>query len=119
MTGGFSVEVEQMTDDIHAVNVQGELDQATAEQLRRPLGESIEAGIRGLMIDLSDCEFIDSTGLALLVDARQRMTGQDADGAFSLCCPNSQVRRLLEITALDQAMGLYDSRDEALAALRR
>lgn len=118
MANGFSVEVERVEDNVHAVSVQGELDQATADQLRQPLGAAIDAGARAVMIDLSDCDFIDSTGLAILVDARQRLVKAGVNGAFSICCPNSQVRRLLEITAMDEAMGLFDSRDQALAALR-
>jgi anti-anti-sigma regulatory factor len=39
-------------------------------------------------------------------------------GRFTICCPDPQVHRLLEITGLDRAMGVYEDRAEALAMLR-
>jgi anti-anti-sigma factor len=98
--------------------VTGELDLHTTPQLAEKLEES-EGG--GVLIDLSSCEFIDSTGIGLLVRTWQRLDEPDGNGParFALCGLSDQVRRLLEITGLRSSISTYLSRDEAVAELRR
>ena len=86
---------------------------------RRPSRAAQGAGRRcstrptAVLVDLSDCEFIDSTGLGLLVEAKRRLS--EDRRRFGVCCPDEDVRRLLELTGIDEAVGLFNSRDEALA----
>lgn len=115
MNAAFKVEAES-DDDLHTVSVQGELDQGTAPELRGVLGSAIGEHAGSVLVDLSDCDFIDSTGLSLLVEAKRRL-GEDGR-RFGVCCPDEDVRRLLELTGIDEAVGLFDTRDEATAALR-
>jgi anti-sigma B factor antagonist len=115
MIAEFRVEVERLDDGIHAFTVAGELDQATAPELSGPLMEAAESDGDAVLIDFKECEFIDSTGLAVLVEAHERIR---EGRSFSICCASTQVRRLLEITGIDRSMALYESREEALAALR-
>jgi anti-anti-sigma factor len=116
MTSPFRVEVEELDAGVRSFNLGGELDHATAPELRGPLDSAIDAGARAILIDLSDCTFIDSTGLSVLVHARSRLI--DADGGkLEICCPDPQVRRLLEITGVDRAFGVHQRRDEALTSL--
>jgi anti-sigma B factor antagonist len=117
MTLTFRADIEAVDGDTRAVAVAGELDQATVPELQRALDEVIDTGSGGLLIDLSGCSFIDSSGLAALVSARERLTNAD-DRSFAICCGTPQVLRLLEITGLDKAMGVVATRDEALGALR-
>ena len=118
MTLTFRAEIEAAEDGTRAVVVAGELDQATLPELQRALDEVIDAGSGNVLIDLSDCSFIDSSGLAALVSSRERMTGAGDARGFAICCGSPQVQRLLEITGLDKAMGVVTTRDEALEALR-
>jgi anti-sigma B factor antagonist len=111
----FSVDIEPL-DGGHAVNITGELDQATVPELKRVLGNALESHNGAVFVDLSDCEFIDSTGLSLLVQAQRKLT-EDQRG-FAICCPKAEVKRLLELTGIDEAVGMFDTRDEAIAALR-
>lgn len=116
MTGQFEVTAEKLNDGTHELRLSGELDQATAPQLEEPLANALGDGAGGgVLVNLTDCEFIDSTGIALLVNAYDRVG--DNGRRFVLCCPHTQVRRLLEITGVDQGIELHDTRDEALAAL--
>jgi anti-sigma B factor antagonist len=110
----FRVEAESSTD-LHTVSVFGELDQATAPKLRSALGDTLGDVEKSVLVDLSDCGFIDSTGLSLLVEAKRRLAEEDR--RFAVCCPDADVRRLLELTGIDEAVGLFDSREEAVAAL--
>ena len=115
----FQVEVEISGEDVSAFTITGELDQATAGDLREPLQEAISGGARAVMIDMTDCGFIDSTGLGVIVEAWKLLQERNGDRAgFSICCPEPEVRRLLEVTGLDQAIAIRDTREEAIAALQ-
>jgi len=109
----FHVQAET-EGDLHTVSVVGELDQGTAPELRGALAEALGAD-GSVLVDLSDCGFIDSTGLSLLVEAKRKLG--DAQRAFGVCCPDADVRRMLELTGIGQAVGLFDTRAEAVAAL--
>jgi anti-sigma B factor antagonist len=115
----FEVANEQV-GGVCVLSVSGELDLGTAPQLEGPLDEALASG-GGLLIDLSACEFIDSTGIALLVRAWQRLDGEPGagiggNGGFALCGLNDQVRRLLELSGLSSSLSIHPGRDEALAA---
>ena len=116
----FEVANEQI-GEVRVLSVSGELDLGTAPQLEGPLEEALATG-SGLLIDLSACEFIDSTGIARLVRAWQRLDGEPGDGVgenggFALCGLNDQVRRLLELSGLSNSLSIHPRREEALAAL--
>lgn len=113
----FQAEIDELGNGVVVLRVVGELDQATVPALRTALDPVVDDRDESLLLDLSGCEFLDSSGLAAFVSARERVT---VDGArrFAVCCPDNQVRKLLELTGLDRAMGLVESRDDALAALR-
>jgi anti-sigma B factor antagonist len=116
----FNVEVQSLEGDVHVIAISGELDQATADQLRTPLRETIEDGTGAVMIDMSDCSFIDSTGLGVIVEAWKQLQTRNGDsGALSICCLKAEVRRLLEVTGLDQAIEIRDTRDDAIAVLKQ
>ncbi len=120
LSAPFRVEVEELDGGIRSFTLTGELDHATAPELRGPLEGALEDGTRSVLIDLSECSFIDSTGLSVIVHAHARLIDGDTngdDGQLEICCPDAQVRRLLEITGIDRALGLHQTRDEALAAL--
>ncbi len=96
--------------------VEGELDMNTAAQLERELEAPLADPESSLLIDLSGCEFIDSTGIALIVRSWQQ---RDGEGRFALCGVGNQVERVLDITGLDSAIPTHPSREAALAGLRR
>ncbi len=103
------------------LEVQGELDLSTATQLEAPLEEAIRAADAAVLIDLAECQFIDSTGIALIVRAWQRIdatAGNGGEGGLVLCCQNEQVRRVLEVTGLEHSLRVFETRAEAIAALR-
>jgi anti-sigma B factor antagonist len=119
----FEVADEQI-GGIRVLSVSGELDLGTAPQLEQPLEAALAAGGSGILIDLSACEFIDSTGIALLVRAWQRLDGEserngNGHSRFALCGVNDQVRRLLELSGLASSLSIHASREAALAALGR
>jgi anti-anti-sigma factor len=113
----FEVKVGDLTQGVRTVSVRGELDLSTAPELEGPLDDALASGEGSVLIDLSQCEFIDSTGIALIVRAWQRLDSGENGRTLAICSQNDQVRRVLEITGLELSIPVHLTRDEALAAL--
>jgi anti-sigma B factor antagonist len=92
--------------------VEGELDMNTAPLLERELEAVMAVPDAAVLLDLSGCEFIDSTGIALIVRAWQGLEGEDR---FALCGVSDQVKRVLDITGLQATIPTHASREEALS----
>jgi anti-anti-sigma factor len=114
----FEVRDEDLEDGVRALTVRGELDLNTAPELEEALTGD---GGDGVLVDLSECEFIDSTGIAVIVRAWQRLD-RDAEGEgqgrLVLCCNNHQVQRVLKITGVESSISMHEKRDDALAELK-
>ncbi len=117
----FEIKSEELEGGVKAFTVRGELDTNTAPELERQLETVLAAADASVMLDLSECEFIDSTGIALIVRAWQQLDqsgGETGEGRLVLCCSNHQVKRLLQITGVDSSISMHEQRDAALAELR-
>ncbi|HXY94225.1 MAG TPA: STAS domain-containing protein [Acidimicrobiia bacterium] len=80
------------------VTVHGEIDMATAPQLREFLDGLLAAGSRQIVFDCRDLGFLDSSGIGVLVAARNRL---DDDGEIVVDSPPPHVRKVLEITGVN------------------
>ena len=112
----LAVQIEDLTGDDAAwsvARVSGEIDIATAPGLRSQLIGLVTGGRTSVVLDLAGVEFLDSTGLGVIVGVLKR--ARTLGGDLRLVCPNPAVRRVFEITALDRTMPLADSVDHALA----
>jgi anti-sigma B factor antagonist len=94
------------------IAVAGELDLAVAGQLESALART--AGVGEVLIDLGACEFLDSTGLALLVNTRNAM--RDEGRRLAAFAPSAQVARLIEVTGLADDGLVFATIEEARAA---
>ena len=116
----FQVQSEELGESIRALTVHGELDMNTVPELERSLEQAVTDS-RAILLDLCECEFIDSTGIALIVRTWQRLDRSGGNGGkerFALCSINHQVRRLLQITGVEGSISMHEDRDAALAELR-
>jgi anti-sigma B factor antagonist len=116
----FEVESEELEGGVMALVVRGELDMNTAPELEQKLAEVSSDPPSSTLLDLCACEFIDSTGIALIVHAWQRLdheAGGEGRGRLVLCSDNHQVRRLLDITGVERAISMHEDRESALAEL--
>jgi anti-sigma B factor antagonist len=99
--------------DHTVLEVGGEVDVYTAPRLRERLVELVELGSRHVVVDLSRVEFLDSTGLGVLVGALKRLRA--VNGTFGLVCPHERLLKIFRITALDRVFALYDTVEAATA----
>lgn len=113
----FEVKVGDIEHGVRTISVRGELDLSTAPELEGPLQQALDNDEGSVLIDLAQCEFIDSTGIALIVRAWQRLDSGENGRSLVICSQNEQVRRVLEITGLELSIPVHTTRDEALAAL--
>jgi anti-sigma B factor antagonist len=96
------------------IAVSGEIDVYTAPRLREALVSLVEAGNYRLIVDMEGVEFLDSTGLGVLVGGLKRVRAHD--GVIDLVCTQGRILRIFRITGLSRVFNIYDSVDEALAS---
>ncbi len=99
--------------DHTVLQVGGEVDVYTAPRLRERLIELVDGGARQVVVDLGAVEFLDSTGLGVLVGAHKRLRA--AGGTLSLVCTREPLLKIFRITALDQVFRLFDTVNSAVA----
>lgn len=94
--------------------VSGEVDVATAPRLREVLIDLVNKGQHRIVVDLGGVDFLDSTGLGVLVGALKRV--RTHDGELALVCAEPRILKIFEITGLTKVFPMYRSADEAVAA---
>ena len=96
------------------IEVGGEIDVYTAPKLRERLISLVEEGSYQLIVDMEAVEFLDSTGLGVLVGGLKRVRAQD--GWIDLVCTQSRILRIFRITGLNKVFSIYSTVPEAVAA---
>lgn len=95
------------------VAVKGEVDVYTAPRLREELGELVADGHVRIVVDLAQVEFMDSTGLGVLVGGLKKVRARD--GSLDLVCTQERLLKIFQITGLAKVFAMHDSVDAALA----
>ena len=95
------------------VHLVGELDLYNAPEVRRALLEVCAEGPERLVVDLGAVEFVDSTALGVLIEARTKLANRRA---FLLAAPGLETHRALQISGLDQHLSIHDTVDAALGS---
>ena len=93
--------------------VSGEVDVATAPKLREQLIELVNSGSIRIVVDLENVEFLDSTGLGVLVGALKRV--RTSDGELALVCTEPRILKVFEITGLTKVFPMRRTVDEAVS----
>ena len=84
--------------------------------MRQAVVKEVADGCRGLILDISELDFVDSFGLGAVVGALKRV--RQRGGELALVCPSSRIRRVFEICDLDRILALHDSTDALPEAQR-
>jgi anti-sigma B factor antagonist len=110
----FKVITDEVRPGTRDVKIEGELDLAVTSQLEEVLDAAIEE-CAGVVIGLERCAFIDSSGIAVILRAHSRM--EKEGHRLAVYGPTEQVLRVLSMTGLTANGLVFDSAEDALAAL--
>jgi anti-sigma B factor antagonist len=111
----FDIVSETLDGSRGLISLRGEVDIYTAPRLKERLLELLDAGVTGVVVDLSGVTFIDSTAIGVLIGGVRRL--HDAGGSMALVVATRPVERVLTITGLDRVFSINDTREAAFAAL--
>jgi len=95
------------------IAVSGEIDVYTAPSLRERLNELVASGHYDLVVDMEGVEFLDSTGLGVLVGGLKRVRSHD--GTLRLVCAQEKILKVFRITGLTKVFPIHPTLEEALA----
>ena len=101
--GHFGLLVSQAADQA-VIDIRGELDVYTAPQLREQLASLFDQGARHVVVEMGQMDFIDSTGLSVLVAALKRL--RENEGDLTLRSPKANALKILEITGLNRVFDI-------------
>ena len=102
------------TDGIEVIDVGGTIDIYTAPRLRELLIDLVSRDNCQLIINLDQVEFLDSTGLGVLVGGLKRVRAYD--GSLDLVCPQARILKIFRITGLTKVFGIHETVDQAITA---
>lgn len=111
MSDDFDVQTEMVPGGAVVLRVSGELDLATVPRLEEVLA-TVSAD--PTVIDLSECTFLDSSGVRVLASAGRKLS--EAGRRFAVVASNPSLLRVLEITGVDTMLAVHHSTESALAA---
>lgn len=109
----FELSEESSGSGAHIIRVRGEIHVSTAPEFTQRLTTAIDSGKTAVVLDMAGVEFIDSTGLSVLLNGL-RLVNQ-MHGRMALVCTNPTVLRLFQITSLDGTFDIFDDRATAVA----
>jgi len=114
MTEQFAVQVT-VVEGYRVVEVAGEIDISTAPALRTAIEAEVASGTRELIVDLGGVQFMDSSGLSLLIGVT-RLLGPESFGVVGI---QAHLARIFTLTGSDRLIPLFDSVAEAIDSLRK
>ncbi len=114
-TGAFGVIQSQPDEATSVVALEGELDLERAPSLKWALVDSLDAGYKQLVVDLTRVRFMDSTALSVLVSVNK---GLDAGARMAIVCVNANVLKIFELSGMDGAFAIFPTVEQALVHVR-
>ena len=115
MPARFEVKDEALDRERHVVAVSGEVDLYTAADLKAALSHAVDEGCTSMVIDLTNTNFMDSTGLSTLVSAQKRMRSRG--GRLVIVNVDPSLAYTFQITGLDLVFKVVGDRMAALQGL--
>ena len=94
--------------------LRGEIDVYTAPRLRQAITDVIDSGAAKVILDMEQVDFLDSTGLGVLVGALKR--AKSKDGILSIVATQDKSLKIFDITGLNKVFPMHASVDEAIGA---
>lgn len=107
----MNIERSTVAERIPVLRLSGELDLRNVPEVRQAIRGLIDEGLVNFIINLTGLEFIDSSGLGVLVGGLARV--REKQGTIKLACSNRRILRVFEMTRLTQLFDIYDNDDDA------
>jgi anti-anti-sigma factor len=111
------VQIEQRDgDDVVVARLTGELDISGAETVGQSIADAVPSSARGVVVDMSQLEFIDSSGVSMLFALARRVGSRRQE--LRVVAPAGQpVARVLDIVEFDRAAPVHADLDSAVAEI--
>ncbi len=109
----MKIERSIVAEKIPVLRLSGELDLGSVPEVRRAIRALIDEGLVNFIINLTLLDFIDSSGLGVLVGGLARV--REKQGEIKIVCANRRILRVFEMTRLTQLFEIYQ--DEGTSAL--
>jgi anti-sigma B factor antagonist len=114
----FEISSERGPDDVYVVRVAGEVDISHEEELRGELQRAGNEDSAGIVVDLTDCDFIDSSGVRALLVSRETQREEGDQASFAIAAASDQLLRILSVMGVDKVIPVRPTVEEASAELR-
>ncbi len=99
------------------VKVTGEFDMIIADEFKKTVDSYLDSRLaRYLVVDLGSVSFIDSSGLGAILGRYKKV--ESMQGKMVIAGPQSQVRRILEVSGINRVIGIYNNKRSAFSQLR-
>ncbi|BDU50643.1 STAS domain-containing protein [Haliovirga abyssi] len=100
-------EIKKITEEKAIYIPTEEIEVYNASEIREELSEMIDNGVKEIIIDLRNVEYVDSSGLGVLVSTMKRL--KKINGKMILLSPKNAIKQVLELTSLDKVFTIeYD-----------
>jgi anti-sigma B factor antagonist len=111
-SAAFGIIQSQPDERTSVVALEGELDLGRAPSLKWALVDSVDAGYKQLIVDLTRVRFMDSTALSVLVGINRSL---DVGARLAIVCVNTNVLKIFELSGMDGAFAIFPTLDQAIA----
>ena len=105
-------------EEVYVVHVRGEVDMSHEEELRGELRNAIAADSNGVVVDLTECEFIDSSGIRALLLSREAQNSEDGSEGLAVAASSEQILRILSVMGIDRVIPVRPTVEDAASLLR-
>jgi len=112
----LKVETRSPREGVAVIMLGGEVDVYTSPRLKQEMVDLLNQGQVHLIVDLNGVEYLDSTGLGVLIGGLKR--ARERDGDLRLICENMRILRIFEITGLTKIFEIDNNEGDALAKLK-
>jgi anti-sigma B factor antagonist len=100
-------------EEVYVVHVVGEVDMSHEEELRGELRTAVAADAKGIVVDLTECEFIDSSGVRALLLSREAQHSEDGTEHLAVAASSEQILRILTVMGIDRVIPIRPTVEEA------
>ncbi|MCP4051415.1 MAG: STAS domain-containing protein [bacterium] len=103
---------ENIIDNIFILSLNGKLDTITSNDLQEKLMDTISSGEKKIIIDLTECSYISSAGLRVLLMGQKRL--KPLGGSIMLASVSDNIKQIFSISGFSSLFVFFDSIDAAL-----